>query len=215
MKIEFSAHRPDYFKENWPGEYDHFHWFEFACGIPHSLFMISTYKENGQPNACFHSWSSFSGDGGGLFAVIPGILQHSHTFQNILGTKEFCINFLSPDYFEKCRKTINENKYEVDEFSSGDFTLESAKTIAAPRIKESFLSLECTLESERDLSGKGISSLVIGKVNALAIDESFANNLDGRYGQKGFMFNIHQPRNPLNAAGDLSAVGVIDVVKKY
>lgn len=215
MKIEISPQKPEYFKEKWPGEYDIFHWFEFVCGIPHSLFMISTYKENGKPNVCFHSWSSFSGDGGGFFAVMPGILRHSHTFANILRTKEFCINFLSADYFEKCRKTIDENSYEADEFTLGGFTLESSKTIKSPRIKESFLSLECSLEMERDLSGKGVSSLVIGKISAIAIDENFSNNEDSRYGQNGFMFNIHQPRNPLNAKGELSGIGVIDIVKKY
>lgn len=146
MKIEVFTEKPEYFKEEWPGEHIIFHWFEFVCGIPHSLFMISTYKKNGKPNACFHSWSSFSGDGGGFFAVMPGILQHSHTFQNILRTKEFCINFLNRDYFEKCRKTIDENSYEADEFTLGEFTLESSQTIKSPRIKESFLSLECSLE---------------------------------------------------------------------
>ena len=215
MKIEVFTQKPEYFKEEWPGQYDIFHWFEFVCGIPHSLFMISTYKENGKPNACLHSWSSFSGDGGGFFAVMPGILRHSHTFENILRTKEFCINFLSRDYFEKCRKTINENSYEADEFTLGEFTLESSKTIKSPRIKESFLSLECSLEMEMDLSQKGISSLIIGKVSAIGIDESFVSNTDNRYGQNGFMFNIHQPKNPLNAKGEVSGIGVIDIVKKY
>lgn len=215
MKIEVLSHKPEYFKEEWPKQYDIFHWFEFVCGIPHSLFMISTYKENGKPNACLHSWSSFSGDGGDFFAVMPGILRHSHTFENIIRTKEFCINFLSQDYFEKCQKTIEKNSDEVDEFALGEFTLEPSKTIQSPRIKESFLSLECSLELEKDLSQKGIAALIIGKVRALAIDKNFFNNVDSRYGEKGFMFNIHQPKNPLNAEGELSGIGVIDIIKKY
>lgn len=215
MKLEFLSQKPDYFQEEWPGHYDIFHWFEFVCGIPHMLFMISTYKNNGQPNACLHSWSSFSGDGDAFYAVMPGILQKSHTYQNILRTKEFCINFLSTDYLEMCQKTISTNDIETDEFAAGGFTIETGKVINAPRIKESFLSLECSLEMETDLSQKGISALIIGKVQAIALDEKFAENVWKRYGKEGFMFNIHQPKNPLNAAGTRSGIGVIDVIKKY
>jgi flavin reductase (DIM6/NTAB) family NADH-FMN oxidoreductase RutF len=215
MKLEILTPKPDYFQEEWPGHYDIFHWFEFVCGIPHLLFMISTYKNNGKPNLCFHSWSSFSGDGGGFFAIMPGILCRSHTYENILRTKEFCINFLSPDYLERCQKTISENSYEADEFAVGGFTLEASKTIKSPRIKESFLSLECTLELEKDLSQKGIAALIIGKVNALALDETFAKSPANKYSREGFTFNIHQPKNPLNAEGKLSGIGVLDVIKKY
>jgi Conserved protein/domain typically associated with flavoprotein oxygenases, DIM6/NTAB family len=215
MKLDFLTQKPDYFQEEWPGHYDVFHWFEFVCGIPHLLFLISTCKENGQPNACLHSWSSFSGDCGGFYAVMPGILRQSHTYQNILRTKEFCVNFLSPDYFEMCLKTISNNAKETDEFAASGFTLEQSKTINAPRVRESFLSLECTLELEKDLSQKGIAALIIGKVQALALDESFAKNPFKRYDQDGFMFNIHQPKNPVNADGKLSGIGSIEVIKKY
>lgn len=215
MKIEIQSQKPEYFKEEWPGQYDIFHWFELVCGIPHILFMISTYKENGKPNACFHSWSSFFGDGGGFFAVMPGVLRQSHTYANILRTKEFCVNFLSRDHLEGCQKTIEENSLETDEFAAGGFTLEPSKTIHAPRIKESFLTLECSLELEKDLSQKSISSLIIGRVNAIAIDEKFASGFDNRYGEHGFMFNIHKPKNPLNATGDLSGIGLMNIVKKY
>ncbi|TWH49449.1 flavin reductase family protein [Sporomusa sp. KB1] len=214
MKLEILTQKPDFFQEEWPGHYDIFHWFEFVCGIPHPLFLLTTYKDNGQPNACLHSWSSFSGDGGGFYAVMPGILQRSHTYQNILRTKEFCVNFLSSDYLEMCQKTVINNDAETDEFAAGGFTLEPSKTINTPRIKESFLSLECSLELEKDLSQMGISALIIGKVGAIALDESFTGNAFKRYGQDGFMFNIHQPKNPLNAEGNRSGIGVIEVIKK-
>jgi flavin reductase (DIM6/NTAB) family NADH-FMN oxidoreductase RutF len=114
-----------------------------------------------------------------------------------------------------CQKTIKENSYAADEFAVGGFTPESCRTITAPRIKESFLALECSLEMEQDLSQKGISSLIIGKIKAIALNEDFAGSFDSRYGEKGFMFNIHQPKHPLNAKGERSGIGVIDVTKKY
>ncbi|VBB08192.1 Hypothetical protein LUCI_3460 [Lucifera butyrica] len=215
MKLEVTEQKPVYFQEEWPGQYEVFHWFEFVCGIPHPLFMISTYKENGQPNACLHSWSSFSGDGGGFYAIMPGLLRRTHTYQNILRTKEFCVNFLSHDYFEQCQRTIVSNDFETDEFAAGGFTPEPAKTVRVPRIKESFLTLECSLVMEKDLSQQGTSALVIGKVQAIALDEKLGENAYARYGQDGFLFNIHQPQNPSNGQGKLSGIGVIEVIKKY
>lgn len=215
MKFEATEQKPAYFREEWPGQYEVFHWFEFVCGIPHPLFMISTCKENGQPNACLHSWSSFVSDGGGFYAVMPGLLCRTHTYQNILRTKEFCVNFLCYDYFKQCQRTIVNNNYETDEFAAGGFTPEPAKTVSVPRIKESFLSLECHLVMEKDLSQQGMSALVIGKVQAIALDARHGADVYARYGREGFMFNIHQPQNPSNGQGNLSGVGVIEVIKKY
>lgn len=77
MKIEIGEKRPENFAEYWPGQYDIFHHLEYAWGIPNILFAITTRKENGKANVNFHAWSSFSGDGKGFYAVVPGVLHHS------------------------------------------------------------------------------------------------------------------------------------------
>ena len=64
MKIEIGASRPANSIEKWPGEFEVFSHYETTLGIPHALFLITTVKANGKPNACFQSWSSFCGDGG-------------------------------------------------------------------------------------------------------------------------------------------------------
>ena len=64
MKYEIGTQKPDNLKEYWPGQYDFFSHFEYVSGIPHALFLITTRKENGNANACFASWSCFSGDSG-------------------------------------------------------------------------------------------------------------------------------------------------------
>ena len=63
MKIEIGTERPANFNEYWPGQYEIFSHFEYVTGIPHVLFAVTTFKENGLPNVNFHSWSSFQGDG--------------------------------------------------------------------------------------------------------------------------------------------------------
>lgn len=186
MKIEIGDQKPENFEDRWPGEFRIFSHFEMALGIPHALFLITTLKENGKANACFQSWSSFSGDCGGYFAITP-VMQHSHTYRNILRTGEFCINFISANYWDGCYKTIFDNKDETDEIEAGGFTAEKASCIAVPRIKEAFMSLECTFHSESDLSGEGITSLMIGRVVNAAVEEGYLNG-SAKYGKDGFMY---------------------------
>ncbi|NSW91909.1 MAG: flavin reductase [Firmicutes bacterium] len=215
MKIEIGSEKPEILKETWPGQYSFFSHFEYLCGIPHSLFLITTLKENGKSNVCFHSWSSFSGDGGGFYAVMPGLGQHTHTYKNILRTKEFCINFISAKYYDAAIKTIHENEYESNELEVGGFTAEAPTTIKAPRIKESFLSLECKYEMSVDLSKSGKTSLVIGKVILIAADEGYSKGLDGKYGETGFMFNIHAPKNFLTGQGETSGIAAPNLLRLF
>lgn len=76
MKKEVGEKRPDNFKEDWPGHYEFFHYFEHLCGIPSVLYAITTRKENGKPNVCFNAWSSFSGDKDGYYAIMPPCGNH-------------------------------------------------------------------------------------------------------------------------------------------
>ncbi len=211
MKIEIGKTKPENFKEHWPGQYEVFHHFEYACGIPSILFAITTRKENGKPNVSFSGWSSFSGDGSGFYAVMPGMLHHTHTYSNILRSGEFVINFINKDYFDFCIKTINDNADDTDEISAGGFTEEQSTSIDCPRLKEAFLSLECKLE--KDIPMSEISSIFVGKVVHMAADENYANGIDEKYGENGFMLNIHSPKSLMTGEGKSSAVAVCKIMR--
>ena len=83
MKIEIEKDFPQYFKPSYPEEFELFSHFEVTAGIPTVLFAITTWKENGKPNVCFHSWSCFHGDKTAFFAVMGNLYQHTHTYANI------------------------------------------------------------------------------------------------------------------------------------
>ena len=213
MKIEIGKDRPKHFQEYWPGHYSVFSHFEYACGIPSVLFAITSLKGNGQPNVNFNGWSSFSGDGSGFYAIMPGMSHRAHTYHNILRTGEFVINFLSKAYFDACGETIHHNEEDADEFAVGGFTREAAQTVACPRIQEAFLCLECTLEREIALHEKATSSMIIGRIQHIAAQEAYAKGLDEKYGDDGFMLNIHAPKDLLTGAGKPSAVAVCKMVR--
>jgi flavin reductase (DIM6/NTAB) family NADH-FMN oxidoreductase RutF len=178
-----------------------------------ALFAISTLKENGMPNIAFHSWSCFQGDKNGYFVILSGLLTHTHTYKNILRTKEFCVNFLSSNYYDNILKTIKNNHYDEDEFLIGGFSQEKAAVVNCPRIAESFLSFECVAEKIMDISGAGLSTLIIGRVVNLACENDYAQGLDKKYTQDGFMFNIHSPKNLLTGESNATAVATLKIDK--
>jgi len=150
MKIELGIQKPSNLIEKWPGQYNIFSWMEYVTTIPQPLFLVTTYKENGMPNACFQAWSTYTGEGNNYFVVFS-ILKSHHTYHNILRNKEFCINFPEAKYLDNCYMTIKNNDDDVDEITASGFTLEQAKIVNAPRIKECFLNFECTFEWEKPL----------------------------------------------------------------
>ena len=154
MKIEIGKDFPQYFKPAYPEEFDLFSHFEVTAGIPTVLFAVTTWKENGKPNVCFHSWSCFHGDKTAFFAVMGNLYQHTHTYANIQREKCFCINFLPVSCYDNLVNTIHQNEWDDDEFAAGGFTVSNAKTIHAPAINEAFLTMECTLKEIQDLSGE-------------------------------------------------------------
>lgn len=213
MKIELGAERPANFAEYWKGQYDVFSHFEYACGIPSPLFAVTTVKENGKPNVCFNAWSSFAGGGDGFYVIMPGIYRKGHTYKNILRTGEFVVNFLSKDYYDACIRTIGQNGDETDEFEAGGFTREKAAKISTPRINEAFLCIECKKIKDIVLEENADTSVIIGKVLHVAALEDYAKGIDKKYGDDGFMMNIHAPKNLLTGEGKPSALAVCKIVR--
>lgn len=213
MKLQVGTERPGHFQPGYPEQWDIVSHLECAAGIPQALFAITTRKENGQPNVCFHSWSCFHGDKTAFFAVLGGLFQHTHTYANILREGVFCLNFLPLSAYESLCKTILYNQEDLDEIQAGGFTLEPAATMDAPCIRESFLQLECTLEEAKDLSGAGITAMVTGRVRQVRVEEAYAKELDRRYGPAGFMLLASAPQNLQTGQASPSRILTLNIAR--
>lgn len=213
MKLQVGTERPGHFQPGYPEQWDIVSHLECAAGIPQALFAITTRKENGQPNVCFHSWSCFHGDKTAFFAVLGGLFQHTHTYANILREGVFCLNFLPLSAYEGLCKTILYNQEDLDEIQAGDFTLEPAATLDVPCIRESFLQLECTLEEAKDLSGAGITAMVTGRVRQVRVEEAYAKELDRRYGPAGFMLLASAPQNLQTGQASPSRILTLNIAR--
>jgi len=209
MKMEISQ-LPENFKETWPGQFSIFSWVEFVTAIPQAISVVTTYKENGLPNACPQSWTTYTGDGTG-YHVIFSLMNTTHTYKNILREKEFAVNFPSSDEFRKCMDTIEKNTENTDEITASGLTIEAAKLVNAPRIKECFLNLECKLGWHKPLHTGSVWHVFAGEVVHVAIDSEHSKaNSNGRYGDKGYIYNIHTPIDPTTGEQEPPKVGKIE-----
>ena len=196
MKKEFGI-LPANFEEEWKGEFSHFAWQDFLTAIPSTIFVVTTYKDNGKENACLQSWSTFVGDGGEFICILGSVSKEGHLYKSLLHRKECVLNFPSSDIYNKCELTITNNGYEDNEITKAGLTAEKAKIVNAPRIKECFLNIECELlwEKEHFVGSKDV--IVALRTKHICMDSDYYDeNKKGRYGRSGYIFNIHSPRNP-------------------
>lgn len=73
--------------------------------------------------------------------------------------------------------------------------------------------MECTLHSVQDLSGAGITAMVIGQVQHATVEESYARGYGRRYGQEGFMLLVPAPQDLLTGAPGQSGIATLCIEK--
>lgn len=179
-----------------------FSWMDFVTAIPAPLFVVTSYKSNGKPNACLQSWACFNGSKHGFYAILSSVNKAGHLYQTLKDSGEVVLNFPSIDIYDKCFKTISNNKFDIDEITSSGLTVEQATEVNAPRIKECFLNLECRYLWEKEIvEGDTYVLMCLEVVNICADENHLDETKQGRYGNTGYLYNIHYPVNPENFNG--------------
>ncbi len=196
MKKEFSS-MPAAFKEQWPGEFAGFSWQDFLTAIPSPLFVITSYKSNGRENACLQSWSTFVGDKGEFICIIGAVSKKGHLYETLRDRRCCVLNFPSRDIYNKCVATVRNNAFEDDEITRSGLTSEMAVSVDAPRIRECFLNIECEYLWDREHFEGSRDVTVALRATHICMDVTRCDESQlGRYGETGYMYNIHSPRNP-------------------
>lgn len=196
MKLGFSV-QPATFFETWPGEFETFSWHDFLTAIPSPIFLATTYKDNGKENACLQSWSTFVGVGGDFLCVMSAVSIKGHFYKSLMERQVCVLNFPSADIYGLCEKTIINNQYEDDEIAKSGLTAVKAETVDAPLVVECFLNIECELMWEKaHYEGSDMVVLALKAKHILMDRDYFDEDKKGRYGDSGYIYNIHAPRNP-------------------
>lgn len=196
MKKEYSEHPSSMAKFNM--EMYGFSRIDFVTAIPSPMLVATSYKANGKPNACFQSWACFNGK----HAILSSVNTNGHFYRTVCETGVAVLNFPSADIYENCAATIGNNGYDDDEITLSGLTVEPSAIIDAPRIKECFMCLECRFMWEKSIvEGDNHILMCFEIVNVAVEEEHLDENGKGRYGESGFIFNLHHPINPETFSG--------------
>lgn len=82
-----------------------------------------------------------------------------------------------------------------------------------PEEFEAFLSMECILREIKDLSGARITAMVIGQVQHISVEESYARGYEQRYGKNGFMMLIPAPQDLVTGEPNQSTIASVHIEK--
>lgn len=73
--------------------------------------------------------------------------------------------------------------------------------------------MECTLKETQDLSGAGITSMIIGQVQNISVEEEYAQGYKKRYGKEGFMMLVPAPQDLKTGEPNQSAIATTNIEK--
>lgn len=208
MKIEITNH-PKTIEERYG-----FSWMEHVLAIPSPLVNVTTYKSNGLPNASMQSWCTFVGEDG-YHVIFGSVNKNGHMYQSIKEKKCCVVNIPSKDVFLKCIDTIKNNGFDNDEIALSGLTSIKANRVDAPMIEECMVNLECEFAWEHDLIENGCRAVLCLKVVNIWMEEKLFDEKEGRYGENGYLYNIHSPRNPLTGEISDTYVGSINKMATY
>lgn len=210
MKREFSASPACFNGRDTYG----FDWKEFVCAIPSPLVTVTTYKPDGKTNATMQSWLTFTSDESGFYCIFGSVNKHKHMYATMKQRGAVVINFPTADNYMKCYATIWHNRMEDDEIQAAGLTAEKASAVDAPRIRECFLNLECEYQWEHELTPGSDQAVVCVKVVNVVMDERyFDDHQQGRYGETGYLYNVHSPTNPVTGEESEICIAALKLLK--
>ena len=151
---------------------------------PRPICFASTIDKEGNVNLSPFSYFN-------VFSYNPPIMVFSpsrrgrdgttkHTFENLLEVPEATINIVSYDMVEQMSLASTEYEKGINEFVKAGFTEILSDTVKPPRVGESPVSFECTIDEIIELGKEGgAGNLVIARVQRVHLNTGFLDE-DGK-----------------------------------
>ncbi|WP_303318281.1 flavin reductase family protein [Flavivirga abyssicola] len=147
---------------------------------PRPIALASTIDANGHVN--LSPFSFFN-----VFSANPPILIFSparrgrdntvkHTYENVKVVNEVVINIVNHSIVEQTSLSSTEYTKGVNEFKKAGLTEIPSEIVKPPRVVESPVSFECTVQKVIELGQEGgAGNLVISKIECIHIQEQYLN----------------------------------------
>ena len=145
-----------------------------SCIVPRPIAWVGTVNEDGSDNLA--SFSFFNGLSGTPPIVGIGFAAHEDkgekdTLRNIRRTRELAISIPHEDMCAAVDITGDDLPYGTSEFARAGMTPAPCASIAAPRVAEAKVALECTLYDFIPLGDAG-NQLVLAEIKRFQIEET-------------------------------------------
>ncbi len=135
--------------------------------VPRPIAWVSTVGENGVLNVAPHSYfNAISSNPWIVHFTSTGVKD---TLRNVRATGEFVVNIVGRHVVERMNFTAADFPPEESEFDWAGLTPIPSERIQPPRVGESSISLECTVN---DIVSKGNGHMVFGDVLLAHVDEA-------------------------------------------
>jgi len=140
--------------------------------IPRPIGWISSINTDGKTNLAPFSFFNLMGVAPPIVAFAPGNKasgEPKDTAQNISDTGEFVVNIIHEDLFSAMVESAKPHDAKVSEIDLIGLTPEPCLDVKPPRIGESLVSLECTLERILTI---GNNRMVIGEITQIHMNDA-------------------------------------------
>ena len=135
----------------------------FAQHFP-AVATIVTAQANGKENAMAVAWHTSISFRPPLYGI--SISPKRFTYQLIVDSKEFGVNFLPFEQAELVASTGGSSGHEIDKFHQFDIVRDKPVKTAVPILKTAYAAYECKLVDDK---GYGDHRLLVGEIVAVHI----------------------------------------------
>ena len=178
---------------------------------PLPAVMVSCGDREGRTNIITVAWT-------GTVCTNPAMVYISvrpqrYSYDLLRDSGEFVINLTTEKLLRAADWCGVKSGRDTDKWKEMHLTPGRASRLDwAPVIEEAFLQVECTLEEAKDLSGAGITAMVVGRVRHMSVEAAYAQGY-ARYGREGFMLLAPAPQDLVTGAPNASAIATVRIEK--
>ncbi len=157
MRTEFTPNQPDV----------NFYKLMTAVVVPRPIAWVSSLSAEGVVNLAPHSFYT-------VVCARPPIVMFSSvgkkdTLRNVRDTGEFVVSLANAPLIHQVNDSSASFDADQSEPAQLGITMEPSVTVKPPRVRDSPVSIECTLHSTTEL---GDSTMVLGDVVRITVEES-------------------------------------------
>ena len=147
---------------------------------PRPIALASTVDASGNPNLSPFSFFNVFSSNPPIVVFSPARRGRNNTtkdtLDNVLATKEVVINVVTYSMVEQTSLASTEYPTGVNEFIKAGFTPLASEVVAPPRVAESPVQMECTVDQVIALGEEGgAGNLVVCRVQKMHISEEVLN----------------------------------------